>query len=113
MGETKRVKVVETARDLKSAGFGKFVVGRRKFPSRFEWDYTTESLAANFVDSEVPLVKVERAAPKSNGKLTLEARSGGHDCQLRPGVVIDLSTLANLDLSDEEKETLTDAIATL
>jgi hypothetical protein len=105
-----RAQVREVFRELEKLGCGKYVMGRRGWPSRFEWSVGLVSVGQAASGEEVEIEEVTpQAAAEADDDAAGEALE--HVFQLRPALPVTLTLPA--DLTPTEASRLSDFIRTL
>lgn len=113
-----RVDIVSLLRGLEEAGCGRFVVGRRGAPSRFEWTVSLRSVGLAATSGSDEVDQIDRDADESDGEEQANvsdelenSNSISHSFVLRPDfrVMLELP----VDLTAREARRLAEFLRTL
>ena len=113
-----RVDMVSLLKGLEQAGCGRFVVGRRGAPSRFEWSVSLRSVGLAATSGSDAVSKIDRDADENDGEEQLtvgdeldESSLILHSFVLRPDFRVKLEL--PVDLTARESRRLAEFLRTL
>ena len=106
-----RVETVSLLKGLEEAGCGRFVVGRRGSPSRFEWSVSLRSVGLAATSGSDAVVQIDRDADENDSDELDDVNSILHSFVLRPDFRVKLEL--PVDLTAREARRLAEFLRTL
>jgi len=103
-----RQELIKALRELETLGCGRFIIGRRGQPSRFEWGVQITSLGKAVMGAAGAALAGQ---PSAGSALVVESERIPHAYQLRPGMTVNLDLPVNL--TAKEAQRLAEFIRTL
>lgn len=103
--------VITFLKEIEKAGCGRFVIGRRGQPSRFEWDVQVISVAKAAKGEEVAVARLEPGMPEPQEDDDVPAGVLRHPYRLRQDLTVNLELPG--DLTSQEALRLAEFIKTL